>query len=161
MTDSVAETIEVVRVSGRRSTGSFGSGRTAVARARLSARMKARQPSSAGRRARNRGVPARTRATQPSSARCRRRAKTTTSVALALLGARTKWCRRPSATAPTARTSARRPAIFATSPTLHLRRHYPHDKQGWWERGVCGCCDVHLLTHLRPDPRSSGVGLYI
>merc|ERR1712194_346642 len=64
-------------------------------------------------------------------------------------------------TAPTARTSARRPAIFATSPTLPLRRHYPHDKQGWWERGVAAAV-MHMLTPApRPDPRSSGVGLYI
>merc|ERR1712086_527173 len=102
--------------------------------------------------------------TQPSSARCRRRAKTTTSVALALLGARTKWCRRPSATAPTARTSARRPAIFATSPTYltaYTSAATTHMTSRAGGSAEYAAAVMHLLTHLRPDPRSSGVGLYI
>eukprot|EP00964_Phaeocystis_antarctica_P106555 scaffold71414_cov50-Phaeocystis_antarctica.AAC.2 len=46
-------------------------------------------------------------------------------------------------------TSARRAAIFATSPTLHLRHQYPHEKQGWWGCGGRGCCGALAHTCLK------------
>eukprot|EP00964_Phaeocystis_antarctica_P067858 scaffold41098_cov54-Phaeocystis_antarctica.AAC.2 len=88
------------------------------------------------RSARKRRRGARRIATKLPSARRRRRAKTTSPSASARIGARRTRSRRPGVAAPTARKSARRPAVFAPSPALHhLRHHYPLDKQGWWGRG--------------------------
>merc|ERR1711935_959680 len=70
------------------------------------------------------------------------------SVALALLGARRTWFRQPSAPAPRARKSARRPAIFATSPTLHLRRHYPHMTSRAGGSAEYAAAVVHSCSHL-------------
>eukprot|EP00964_Phaeocystis_antarctica_P096144 scaffold62502_cov60-Phaeocystis_antarctica.AAC.2 len=81
------------------------------------------------RRARRRRRSARRSAKQPPHARRRRRAKTTPPLASRPRGARRARSRRPGATAPTARKSARRPAVFAPSPALyHLRHHRTHTR---------------------------------
>merc|ERR1712194_922404 len=53
---------------------------------------------------------------------------------------------------------------LALLPTLHLRRHHPHDKQGRSGAAEDAAAVMHLdlLTPARrPDPRSSDVRLYI
>eukprot|EP00964_Phaeocystis_antarctica_P102503 scaffold67843_cov45-Phaeocystis_antarctica.AAC.1 len=109
------------------------------------------------RRARRLRRSARRPAEQPPHARRRRRATTMSPLASRPRGARRTRSRRPGATAPTARRSARRPAVFASSPALHHLRHYTHTRSTHTRSRAVVAEDaaavMHSLAHTNHPPQ--------